>query len=65
MASVVVGISLEESLAKRADKLAGRRKLSRSALVASLLERELAREKSGDAVDVVVDGRRFVPAAGS
>lgn len=62
MASRVIGISLDEDVAKRADRLARRRKLSRSGLVSSLLERELARERDGASVDVVVDGVRYVPA---
>lgn len=56
-----VGISLDEKLIKGGDRLAKHRGLSRSGLFASLLERELEREADGDAVAVVIGGRRYVP----
>jgi metal-responsive CopG/Arc/MetJ family transcriptional regulator len=60
MGTVVTGISLDEKLMKRLDRLAKRRGLGRSALVASLLERELEREATA-ALDVRIDGTRYVP----
>ncbi len=62
MAAKVMGISLNPKLLKDADRLAKRRKMSRSALVASLLERELAREQNEGVRDVRVDGVLYVPA---
>jgi metal-responsive CopG/Arc/MetJ family transcriptional regulator len=64
MASKVTGVSLDEKLLKRMDRLAKRRGLSRSAFVASLLERELYREESGGSLDVRIDGSRYIPADG-
>lgn len=55
---------MDEKLLKRLDRLAKRRGLGRSALVASLLERELEREDTADALDVRIDGNRYVPADG-
>lgn len=55
--------SCEEGLFVRLDELAVKRGLSRSALLVSLVRRELESEgRRGP--EVVVDGRRFVPARG-
>jgi len=59
MATRVVGISLQEGALRRLDELAEREGVSRSGMVARLVEGAGRRAPS-----VVVDGRVFVPARG-